>query len=88
MAKTSTGTEEDRVQAENAVRAAAKSAARGAELGEAFLSKVVAETSDSSLSIADRVLRAATMAEQYVTSPKAINTISATPQEMLRKRQR
>jgi hypothetical protein len=32
--------------------------------------------------MADRVQRAATMAEQYITSPKAINTISATPQEI------
>jgi hypothetical protein len=32
--------------------------------------------------MADRVQRAATMAEQYVTSPKAINAISATPQEI------
>jgi hypothetical protein len=82
MAKITAGTEEDMVYAENAVRTAAKSAARGAPLSEAFLSKIVAETSDTSLSIADRVLRAATMAEQYVTSPKAINTISATPQEI------
>jgi hypothetical protein len=82
MAKILTGTEQDKVQAENAVRAAAKSAARGAPLSEAFLSKIVAETSDSSLSIADRVQRAASMAEQYVTSPKAINEISATPQEI------
>lgn len=70
------------MQAENAVRAAATSAARGAPLSEAFLSKIVAETSDSSLSTADRVLRAATMAEQYVTSPKALNEISAKPQEI------
>jgi hypothetical protein len=76
------GTEQDKVGAENAVRAAAKSAARGAPLSEAFLSKIVAETSDSSLSVADRVLRAATMAEQYVTSPKPLNTVSATPQEI------
>jgi hypothetical protein len=81
MAKITAG-EKDKVYAENAVRTAAKSAARGAPLSEAFLSKIVAETSDTSLSIADRVLRAATMAEQYVTSPKAINTISATPQEI------
>ncbi len=60
MAKTLNGTQEDKVQAENAVRAAAKAAARGAPLSEAFLSKIVAETSDSSLSIADRVQRAAT----------------------------
>jgi hypothetical protein len=82
MAKNSAGTEEDRVQTENAVRAAAKSAARGAPLSEVFLAKIVAETSDSSLSIADRIQRAAAMAEQYVTSPKAINMISATPQEI------
>lgn len=82
MAKISAGTEQDKVKAENAVRAAAVAAARGAPLSKAILSKIVAETSDPSLSMADRVLRAATMAEQYVTSPKAINTISATPQEV------
>jgi hypothetical protein len=82
MAKISAGTEEDKVRVEASVRAAAIAAAKGAPLSEAFLSKVVAETSDPSLSVADRVLRAATMAEQYVTSPKAINTISATPQEI------
>jgi hypothetical protein len=82
MAKAKSGTELDRVAAENAVRSAAISAARGAPLSEAFLSKIVAETSDPSLSIADRVLRASSMAEQYVTSPKAVNTISATPQEI------
>jgi hypothetical protein len=82
MAKISAGTEQDKVQAENAVRAAAVAAARGAPLSKAILSKIVAETSDPSLSMADRVQRAATMAEQYVTSPKAINTISATPQEI------
>jgi hypothetical protein len=82
MAKISAGTEQDKVQAENAVRAAAVAAARGAPLSKAILSKIVAETSDPSLSMADRVQRAATMAEQYVISPKAINTISATPQEI------
>jgi hypothetical protein len=82
MAKILTVTEEDKVRAEASGRAAAIAAAKGAPLSEAFLSKVVAETSDPSLSVADRVLRAATMAEQYVTSPKAINTISATPQEI------
>jgi hypothetical protein len=82
MPKISTGTEEDKAQAEASVRGVAIAAAKGAPLSEAFLSKVVAETSDPSLSLADRVLRAATMAEQYVTSPKAINTISATPQEI------
>jgi hypothetical protein len=82
MAKILTGTEQDNVQVENAVRAAAKSAARGAPLSEALLSRIVAETSDPTLTLADRVLRAATMAEQYVASPKAINLISATPQEI------
>jgi hypothetical protein len=82
MAKISAGTEEDKVKAENAVRVAAVAAARGAPLSKAILSKIVAETSDPSLSMADRVQRAATMAEQYVTSPKTINTISATPQEI------
>jgi hypothetical protein len=82
MAKILTGTEEDKVQAENAVRAAAVAAARGAPLSEAFLSKILAETSDPSLSIADRVQRAESMVEQYVTSPKALNEISATPQEI------
>lgn len=70
------------MRVENSVRAAAIAAARGVPLSEAFLSKVVAETSGPSLSDADRVQRAATMAEQYVTSPKAINSISATPQEI------
>jgi hypothetical protein len=82
MAKISAGTKEDMVKAENAVRAAAIAAARGVPLSKAILSKIVAETSDPALSMADRVQRAATMAEQYVTSPKAINTISATPQEI------
>jgi hypothetical protein len=82
MSKVTSGTEADAVAMENAVRAAAISAARGAPLSEAFLSKIVAETSDPSLSIADRVLRASSMAEQYVTSPKPVNTISATPQEI------
>jgi hypothetical protein len=82
MAKISARTEQDKVQAENAVRAAAVAAARGAPLSKAILSKIVAETSDPSLSMADRVQRAAVMAEQYVTSPKAINMISATPQEI------
>jgi hypothetical protein len=82
MAKISNGTQEDKVRAESAVRAAALAAAKGAPLSEAFLSKIVAETSDPSLTVADRVLRASTLAEQYVTSPKAINTISATPQEL------
>jgi hypothetical protein len=82
MAKISAGTEEGKMQVENAVRAAAVAAARGAPLSKAILSKIVAETSDPSLSMADRVQRAATMAEQYVTSAKAINTISATPQEI------
>jgi hypothetical protein len=82
MAKISAGTEQDKVQAENAVRAAAIAAARGAPLSKAILSKIVAETSDPSLSMADRVQRAVTMAEQYVTSPKALNEISATPQEI------
>jgi hypothetical protein len=82
MTKISAGTEEDKVRVETSVRAAAIAAVRGAPLSEAFLSKVVAETSDPSLSAADRVQRAATMAEQYVSSPKAINVISATPQEI------
>jgi hypothetical protein len=82
MAKISAGTVEDKARVENSVRAAAIAAARGAPLSKAILSKIVAETSDPSLSMADRVQRAATMAEQYVTSPKAINTISATPQEI------
>jgi len=82
MAKILTGTEEDKVKAERAVRAAAVAAARGAPLSEAFLSKILAETSDPSLSIADRVQRAESMVEQYVTSPKALNDISATPQEI------
>lgn len=82
MAKISNGTQEDKVRAESAVRAAALAAAKGAPLSEAFLSKIVAETSDPSLTVADRVLRASTLAEQYVTSPKAINTLSATPQEI------
>jgi hypothetical protein len=82
MAKISAGTEEDKTRAENSVRAAAIAAARGVPLSEAFLSKIVAETSDPSLSAADRMLRASNMAEQYVTSPKALNIISATPQEI------
>jgi hypothetical protein len=82
MTNISTGTEEDKVRAENSVRAAAVAAAKGIPLSEGFLSKVVAETSDPSMSAADRVQRAATMAEQYVTSPKAINMISATPLEI------
>jgi hypothetical protein len=82
MPKTTSEKEADKVTAENAVRAAAIAAARGAPLSEAFLSKIVAETSDPSLSMADRMLRASSMAEQYVTSPKALNTISATPQEI------
>lgn len=82
MAKKLFGTEEDKTRVENAVRAAALAAARGAPLSEALLSKIVAETSDPSLSTADRKLRASMMAEQYVTSPKALNIISATPQEI------
>jgi hypothetical protein len=82
MAKISAGTQEDKVRAENSVRAAAIAAARGVPLSEAFLSKIVTETSDPSLSTADRMLRASSMAEQYVTSPKALNMISATPQEI------
>ena len=82
MAKSLFGTDEDKTRVENAVRAAALAAARGAPLSEALLSKIVAETSDPLLSAADRVLRASSMAEQYVTSSKALNIISATPQEI------
>jgi hypothetical protein len=82
MAKISAGTEEDKARAENSVRAAAIAAARGVPLSEAVLSKIVAETSDPTLSHSDRKLRASSMAEQYLTSPKALNTISATPQEI------
>ena len=72
----------DKAQIENAVRTAAIAAAKGVPLSESYLSKIVADTSDPTLSIADRVQRAATMAEQYVTAPKALNTLSASPQEI------
>jgi hypothetical protein len=69
-------------QIENAVRTAARVAAKGFPLSEAYLSKIVAETNDPMLSIADRIQRATTMAEQYVTAPKPLNQFSATPQEI------
>jgi hypothetical protein len=72
----------DKAQIENAVRTAAIAAAKGVPLSEHYLSKIVAETSDPSLTVADRVQRAAAMAEQYVTAPKALNTLSASPQEL------
>jgi hypothetical protein len=72
----------DKAHIENAVRTAAIAAAKGVPLSEHYLSKIVAETSDPSLTVADRVQRAATMAEQYVTAPKALNTLSASPQEL------
>ncbi|WP_375415457.1 hypothetical protein [uncultured Bradyrhizobium sp.] len=75
-------TEDDRVRIEESIRAAAKAAARGVPLSEAFLAKIIAETDLPGLSIADRVARAAAMAENYATSPKALNELSATPQEM------
>lgn len=82
MAKKTSHIEPDKVATENAVRAAAISAARGAPISKSFLSKIVADTDDPSLTVADRVLRASSMAEKYVASPKALNTISATPQEI------
>jgi hypothetical protein len=72
----------DKAQVENAVRTAAVAAAKGVPLSEAYLSKIVADTSDPSLSTADRVQRASSMAEQYVTAPKALNALSASPQEI------
>jgi hypothetical protein len=72
----------DKAQIENAVRTAATAAAKGVPLGEAYLSSIVAATSDPSLSTADRIQRATTMAEQYVTAPKPLNMFSASPQEI------
>ncbi len=72
----------DKAHIENAVRTAAIAAAKGVPLSEHYLSKIVAETSDPSLTVADRVQRAAIMAEQYVTAPKALNTLSASPKEL------
>lgn len=72
----------DPVQTEAAIRAAATAAARGAPLVEACLSKIVAETNQPSLNVADRITRAVTMAEQFASQPKALNALSATPQEI------
>lgn len=72
----------DKAHIENAVRTAALAAAKGVPMSEAYLSSIVAATSDPSLSIADRIQRATSMAEQYVTAPKPLNVSSATPQEL------
>jgi hypothetical protein len=51
-------------------------------LSESYLSSIVAATSDPTLSIADRIQRAASMAEQYVMAPRPLNVLSATPREI------
>ena len=73
---------DDIARTEASVRTAAIAAARGVPLGEAILEKIVAETNQPGLSVADRVSRAAVMAEQYAASPKPLNAISASPQEV------
>jgi hypothetical protein len=72
----------DKALIENAVRTAALAAAKGVPMSEAYLASIVAATSDPSLSVADRIQRATSMAEQYVTAPKPLNVSSATPQEL------
>lgn len=74
--------QDDTARIEAWVRSAALQAAKGASLGEAVLARIVAETSQPGLSIAQRLLRATTMAEQYVASPKPLNFLSATPEEL------
>ncbi|WP_375415454.1 hypothetical protein [uncultured Bradyrhizobium sp.] len=73
---------DDPARIEASIRSAALAAARGVPIGEAFLSKIVAETSQPGLSLAERVTRATVMAEQYAASPKPLNVHSATPQDI------
>ena len=82
MAKDSDGTKDDKVRVENSVRAAAVAAARGVPLSENFLDYIVAQTNGPGLSIADRIARAGSMAEQYVAAPKPVNYLSATPAQL------
>jgi hypothetical protein len=82
MAKDSFGTQDDKARVENSVRAAAIAAARGVHLSESVLDNIVAETNGPGLSIADRISRASSMAEQYVAAPKPVNYLSATPAEL------
>ena len=82
MATPVTDSSADKAHAESAVRTAALAAAKGVPLSEAYLSSIVAATSDPSLSVADRIQRATSMAEQYVTAPKPLNQSSASPQEV------
>lgn len=74
--------QDDIARIEESIRAAAKAAARGVPLGEAVLARIVAETIQPGLSIADRLSRAGAMAENYATAPKALNELSATPHEI------
>ncbi|WP_375415646.1 hypothetical protein [uncultured Bradyrhizobium sp.] len=74
--------QDDIARIEESIRAAAKAAARGVPLGEAVLSRIVAETNQPGISIADRLSRAGAIAEQYAASPKPLNEISAAPQDI------
>jgi hypothetical protein len=64
------------------VRTAAIVAAKAVPLSEAYLPSIIAATGDASLSAADRIQRAASMAEPYVTAPKPLNRSSASPKEI------
>jgi hypothetical protein len=76
------GTQHDAVRIEASVRSAALAAAKGIPLGEAFLARIVAETSQPGLSIAERVSRASSMAQEFIAAPKPLNVHSATPHEL------
>lgn len=82
MAQDATGTQDDQVRIEASVRSAALAAAKGVPLGEAILARIVAETSQPGLSVAERVSRASSMAQEFIASPKPLNVHSATPQEL------
>jgi hypothetical protein len=82
MPKKVSGTQDEQVRHESAVRAAAIAAARGVPLSEDVLLNILAKTSDPGLSIADRISRATSMAEQYVAAPKPVNLLSATPAQL------
>jgi hypothetical protein len=82
MAKKFSGTQDEKVRRESAVRAAAIAAARGVPLSEDVLLNILAKTNEPGLSDADRISRATSMAEQYVAAPKPVNLLSATPAQL------
>jgi len=82
MAKDSFGPTDDKAKIEAAIRAAASAAARGVPLGEAVYQYILAKSNEPGLSVADRISRAVSLAENYAASEKPLNQISATPNEI------